>query len=90
MDGDVVRQVFAGLRLDVVDLVHPEILDRDDSLLPDVRHVLGVAEAERFEQTDLLRVADEADQLCKPRTLATNADHQLVDVVPVGALLELV
>ena len=50
MDGDVVREVLAGLRLDVIDVLDTTWLDRDDLLLAEIWTTLEVAQLQRLEQ----------------------------------------
>ena len=85
MDGDVVREVLAGLGLDVVDVLDAERLDRDDLLLAQVGAALQVAETERLEQLPLLVLADEADELREAGALGADRDLDLVEVVAVAA-----
>ena len=77
MDGDVVREVFAGLGLDVVDLLDPDGLDRHDLFLAQIGAALQPAQRQRLEQLRLLLAADETDELGEPRALRADADLRL-------------
>ena len=84
MHHDVVGKELARFRLDVVDLLDVERLDRDDLLLAKIWALLPVPQRQRAQQFVRLLTAGETDQLRKPATLGSNADRDFVHVVPIG------
>jgi hypothetical protein len=87
VDGDVVREVFARLGLDVVHRLDSQVLDRDDLLFADVGHRLEVAQPERLEKARSLVLRDKPDELGEARPLGPVADLHLEQVVAVRARL---